>query len=564
MNNNKKRTAKKSVFKNGKKNKNRKKINTSSEKVDLPEANLKSSNYEDKNSIYNMYNNVKKESNRSNERVVVIQKDYSNLSRNFAFIMFLFITIYILGYFFVFLSKPVIATEVVEYGYINDVEIFNGIIVRDEYVEKTSIDGFVDYVHSENDMVKKNALICNIKQNDEVEILIENIDEINEEILELQKKRGENSIFSQDIKEINNSITETVNSYTYKFNDNDFSLIYDLRNYLDNEIQKRTNIWSFENVDAISSLEQSKLNNETQLSEISEKIYSKESGILTFKVDGLEEILTPDSLLDISEEQTIMNAKPENATKNVSIDAGEDVFKIVKSNTWYVASYLPKEFSENLAVGDYVYLKIYDDSYESTTQFTIVDIDHLYENSYVVFKSEKNILNYLHLRNIQFSIEKNALKGLKIPNSAIIEKTLIKIPVDYLVYDENKAVTVSKNTIEGPSIVNIKFSYIDSDDNNEDTVEYAYVMQDFESLALGEVILSPPDMQLEPYELKSISANKGVFVVNSSIAEFVVIDVLEFTDTHSIVDIVERSSSLKIYDNIISDVKAITEGDIIF
>ena len=47
----------------------------------------------------------------------------------------------------------------------------------------------------------------------------------------------------------------------------------------------------------------------------------------------------------------------------------------------------------------------------------------------VVFSATQDILSVIGLRNISFRVQSTSLEGIKIPNNAIIEKTVLKIPV---------------------------------------------------------------------------------------------------------------------------------------
>ena len=109
--------------------------------------------------------------------------------RAFMGIMFTILFIYILGYFIVFLTKPHISVETVSYGTIDVPQVFSGIIIRDEKVFESPIDGQPVYAYSENEKIKINSSVCVIKKDDTTDIIEQKIEEIDKDILENQMQR---------------------------------------------------------------------------------------------------------------------------------------------------------------------------------------------------------------------------------------------------------------------------------------------------------------------------------------------------------------------------------------
>ena len=58
-------------------------------------------------------------------------------------------------------------------------------------------------------------------------------------------------------------------------------------------------------------------------------------------------------------------------------------------------------------------------------------MDSYEDESYVVLKVTKDILNYIDKRSINFEISRSEV-GFKIPLDAIVSKTILKIPKEYV------------------------------------------------------------------------------------------------------------------------------------
>ena len=146
------------------------------------------------------------------------------------------------------------------------------------------------------------------------------------------------------------------------------------------------------------------------------------------------------------------------------------------------------------------------------------------------------------------------MEGLKIPNDAIVEKSLIKIPRTCLTESMgNDGVLM----MSGEKTQFTDLTIVTSDD------EAVYIEQSSSGLKLGDTILQGTGEAAGQYTLSELEPHAGVYVANSSVANFVVIDILEQNQEYAIVktgDIV----GLQPFDTIVSDAKNINEGDSIY
>ena len=89
------------------------------------------------------------------------------------------------------------------------------------------------------------------------------------------------------------------------------------------------------------------------------------------------------------------------------------------------------------------------------------------------------------------------------------------------------------------------------------------MLQDFETLRIGDTILKGTGENAEKYTISEVETDKGVYVVNSSVADFKIIEVIASNSEYSIVK-AGSTYGLKVYDNIVSDAKNIQESDSIY
>lgn len=497
-----------------------------------------------------------------NKKPVPKKKVRRNGHRAFMGIMFTVLIIYLFGYLVAFLSKPQISVESVGYGTIDVPKTLNGIIVRDERVFTSPIDGQPVFSYSENERVKKGSTVCVIKKDDTADAIEERIEEIDKDILEKQKQRSDISVFKEDIDRIEKNISETMDSYMYKFSDGTMTDIYSLKNRVDSQITMRNNIWLAENNASVSELSEEKKSYESQLAGSKASVASDVSGIVSYTIDGMESTLPYDNPASITEEQTKMKVDPTVISKNKNVKAEDPLFKIVQSNVWYMTSYVPAEIGSTWAVGDRKVVKTTIDDEDIEINVTINSIEQIEKKSKVVFRSNESLEKIINTRTLTFKIEDNVYEGLKVPNNAIVEKTLLKIPEE-CIRESNGEEGVLKVSGEETTFIPLIISRRVEADPETGTGAFAYVLQDFETIRLGDTIVMGTGETSSNYTISEVETKKGVYVVNSSVANFKVVDVLISNSEYSIVE-AGSAYGLKAYDNIVSDAKNIQESDSVY
>lgn len=451
-------------------------------------------------------------------------------------------------------KKPEINVETVTYGTIDTPVSRQGVIVRDEYVVKSDRAGTPFYQYSEGDYVTKSSVVCQVKDTASTNVLEEKLQSIDKDILESQKSRSDLSAFSEDIARIENSMANTVDMFGSRSMKTDASYLYSMRTQLDSCIMQRNEIWLSEDVESLSQLSEQRSSYEQQLSQSMSSVTAPESGVLAFSYDGLEETLTPEALGEITVGQVSGSEKMAYISKVKNVEQGDPLFRIVRSNRWYIVSNFPANEVLDWKVGDKKKLNLISEDSTTSVSATVYAITPGESETKVVFSCFTHMDQFINSRAISFSLESEAVEGLKIPNNAIVEKSLLKIPLDCLTESGgNQGVLL----INGDNSKFISTTIISSDDS------YAYLAQSDQSLKLGDVILQGTGETAGQYTVAEVETMPGVYVANSSMAKFVPITILEQNQEYAIV----RSNSnygLQVYDTIVSDAKNITEGQSIY
>lgn len=486
------------------------------------------------------------------------EKKRHGVHKFFVNTVFLLLIVYLSGYMLAFAFKPTVAVETVAYGSIDTPNAISGIIVRDEQLVKATRDGELSYACGNGERVKKGAAVCAVKDADAANVIEEKIEDIDRSILERQKARGDVSVFREDVRMIEDSIEESVNSYTSGFAGGDLSSLYTMKNDINGRIELRNSIWLTENVQSLEELSNEKLRYESQLTENMETLSSPKSGIVSLYYDGLEEELTVDNLAGVAKERTQSGITPTVISKSGTVEAGSPVFKIIGSNKWYIIAYADDELTQGWEAGNSKSLITYGTSEEKTIDAVIAEITHENGESRVVFESTKGIADFLDYRTIRFKVSDNVYRGLKIPNAAITEKSLLKIPVDCL-RESGGSDGVLKVNGEETIFAPVTILRTTTDENGE----FACIEQVAGGVKIGDTIISRDGGEGSRYTLSEVVTFGGVYVVNSAVARFTTVDVLIKNNDYAIVSPGSSGYGLQVYDNIVSDAKSVEESDFI-
>jgi len=470
-------------------------------------------------------------------------------------VLFLFfaLTVYLIGYLIVFVTRPSIPVETVTYGSIDTPIQLNGLVVREEYVAKSKRAGQVDLYYGENERVKKNALVCNVKDAETTEVLEGQIEKIDKDILKAQKSRADISAFKDDITRVESNISQNMEGFSAKLMGKDFSGIYTLRSGVDASIKQRNEIWMVENVDSLKQLSAEKTKYEDQLSQSQMAVKANKSGILSLMFDGQEEALTPTKLTEITKEQVKMKSESKYLSKATGVKAEDPIFKIVTDNKWYLIVYAPLEVASKWEEGESKKLSATIKEVEESFTGTITELDKGEKEAKVVFSITENVIDVIDIRHLAFRLESDLVRGIKVPNTALVEKTLLKLPINCITESMGQT-GVLKFSGKNTDFVKL---YITKYDNEEG---FAYAMQDVDGIRVGDIILQGTGKQAKEYTVSEVSTYQGVYTANSSIATFVIVDVIGENKEVFIVHSGNSNYELRVYDTVIVDAKKIIDG----
>ena len=461
--------------------------------------------------------------------------------------------IYICGYAFSSGKNENIPYETIQIGGVDSAKKAEGIIIRSEKVFNAPASGAVEYAVPENEKIRSGAVVCTISNAQTVAQLQENLDSINNDILKMQQSREDLSSHTEEVNKLEAQIKTLADENTFDFASGDFADVYNLRYSVENKMNTRNQLLLSENSSSLSDLVGQRENELKQMNENIKQVTSDVGGIVCYSVDGSEEELTPDAIDSLTKERVTQKTEEAEGFKS-NVAANEPVFKIITSNKWYIASYLPDSYTEGWEPGRE--MEIYMDNgveKNRVLDVTLQVIKHGEKEAYAVFETADFVSDYMDVRNVSFEIDKPKT-GYKIPDTSISQQTLLKIPAEYVNTDRNTVVKVTEN---GDKTLQITVS---GTENGEDG-SFVLVPVQMGYLNTGDTLRSGE----KTFKLESVVTVDGVFLVNSGVTKFVKINMDGAVSGGGYTVLDEAANpNLHIYDRVVQNVVNVQENQNIY
>ncbi len=325
-----------------------------------------------------------------------------------AYILIAVAVIYCFYKVFVLIQNPT-DTFTVEQGKIYQEEANTGYIIREETVVKGSnYKNGMSQIKTEGERVAKNEAIFRYYSNNE-ENLVKKIAELDEKIDEAMN--GQTELLSSDIKSLEKQIDEQILLLREV---NSIQTIKETKKELNDNITKKAKIAGELSPSGsyLKKLIDERSEYENSLNEGAEYLTAPISGVVSYKVDGYEEILSPDNFSNLTKD-TLKNI--DTKTGQIVADSKESG-KIINNFECYIACVLNSEQAKDAEVGDIVELRLPNNAEVSATIEYISNED---DDIIIVFKLTEQVQELVSYRKISFDIIWWSYSGKKVPNSAI-------------------------------------------------------------------------------------------------------------------------------------------------
>ncbi len=452
--------------------------------------------------------------------------------------IFAVLAIYMVIYLYQYFKSPSLDITTVANGTMDLTSVENGIIVRNETVVKNTEPGSIVYTMQNNQKGARGEEVALItdstnRKSDNVSVLSNS----NKTIYDYEENY---KLYQYEVDKRN----QNIKSYIDAEEITNFRELYLIRDYTENELSSRNRYLIRGDSDAEDDKIQAK-----------ERLNLVNPGIVNYNIDGYEELATYENIPNITKEYTEMSQTtiPEKSKSVVAND--EPIYKTIDSNTWYIVSYIENEKLEDMQVGEYHKLYL-NNGYEYVDiWFLIESIERGEKESKVVFKTTKFVTDFAEFRNIQFKLNNDVYEGLKIPTSAITQKEVIAINLDFVYNDDGTYVLKEvdeSTTVKTPIEIWLRDSernmvYLEPDKNP--------------SLKVGDIFRKEGEEGL--FQIQEITILDGVLKINSGFAEFkpIILEEEIPRDRSTTILNTKKNKYLKSHDKIVTFSNEIEENE---
>lgn len=301
-------------------------------------------------------------------------------------------------------------TFMVTNGKISQEESDIGYIIREETVVKGQNykNGMVK-IKNEGEKVAKGDSVFRYYSSGEEE-LKNKIAELDVEIQSLMQ--NEKSSFPSDVKLLESQIEKELDSI---YGVNNAQKIQEYKKNINSYITKKAKISSPSN-SRLKELLRQREEYENRLTSDSENVNAPESGIVSYRVDGLESVLTTEDFTKFNK-SFLQDLKLKTGQ---TVASNEEVGKIINNYQCYIVFNSNTNEAKNSKVGDTIKIRVQNSDTLKASVENIIDEDD--ESKTITVKIANDVEKLIAYRKISFDIIWWDAEGFRIPNEAIKEE----------------------------------------------------------------------------------------------------------------------------------------------
>lgn len=457
------------------------------------------------------------QSNKEQSNIRKFRKAHVNLGTVIFGLVFVYLFFIVLLYF----TRNRVSIYEVTTGNIVENQSYTGLALREEKVIYTNEGGNLSYIAHEGSKVGLRTAVYSVTQGESLSQSIQN------------QSESISAISDEDYDTLYND----VKNFAAGFERNHFDDVYSFKSTFTSSL--------------LNVLHSGAYSQDASLVSQYGIHYGEDSGVVIYNIDGLETVTTesfrPDMLL--------RNKYPiEDFKERDVVSPGEPIYKLVTNEPWQVIIRIDDSQKKKYEDDDYVEVRFMKDYTTAWAQIEKFEVDG---ESFCCLKFTNSMIRFATDRYLDIEVLLDSTSGLKVPNSAIVEKEFFTVPMEYIAVDEEQnkmGIYIYKEGKNGSATE----SYKEITPYNI-TEEEAFL--DMTSIDSGTIIVKKGTS--EQYCIEKIGKLVGVYNVNKGYADFNLVTVEYQNDDYSIVK-ANESYGLTQYDRIVLDGSSVNDEETIY
>lgn len=330
------------------------------------------------------------------------------------FAILLVISIYLIYTIYLLVKQP---TKIftLEEGTLSSEETNIGYVIRNEQViQGQNYKNGMEKIKAEGEKTAVNEPVYRYYSKNEDD-LKSKISELDAKIQEAMPKKE--SIFPAEVKSIEAQIDAKLQEISKL---TDVTKLEEYKKGISNLITKKANIAGDSSPQGsyLKELITERKEYEKKLNSGAEYVKSPISGVVSYKVDGLEEVLKPTNECFSALNQEYLDKL--NLKTGKIVPTNEESGKIIDNTSCYIATITNSENTKNAKVGQKVEIRLPSNE-ETRAEITYISQEGD-DDILLILKINKHVEELIEYRKISFDLIWWSENGLKVPNQAIINE----------------------------------------------------------------------------------------------------------------------------------------------
>ncbi len=457
-----------------------------------------------------------------------ITKYRKPINLNIGMMVFAVILVYVVICVIMYFRTDHIVRYSVQEGSLTSNSIYKGIALRTEQVVTGQDAGYVNYFAREGERTAVGDLVYTVDETGRLS------DYIN------AGSNGEISLSDSDLAELRTDITAFMHGFDQRY----FDEVYNFRHNMESTAIKLANYNILENADAL---------NDASGTVIINYRYAANSGIVLYSTDGYENLKLEDMTAELFDEETY---ERNYLVNNGLVAAGDPVYKLSTDEDWSVVIQVEKELADRLVNEEkYVEVRFLKNQYTAWGQAAAYTNEA--GDTFVSLTFTNSMITFCTDRFLDIELLLDEETGLKIPNSAIVQKEFFIVPKAYVTKggsNGNDGVLLETYNEEGEATT----QFVETEIYEETETEY-YL--DDSTLRSGNYIVMPETG--EKFAVSRTGTLQGVYNINKGYADFKQISILYDNDEYSVVKS-NTNYGLNVYDYIVLNADMVKDNEFIY
>ena len=457
-----------------------------------------------------------------------ITKYRKPINLNIGMMVFAVILVYVVICVIMYFRTDHVVRYSVQEGSLTSNSIYKGIALRTEQVVTGQDAGYVNYFAREGERTAVGDLVYTVDETGRLS------DYIN------AGSNGENSLSDSDLAELRTDITAFMHGFDQRY----FDEVYNFRHNMESTAIKLANYNILENADAL---------NDASGTVIINYRYAANSGIVLYSTDGYENLKLEDMTAELFDEETY---ERNYLVNNGLVAAGDPVYKLSTDEDWSVVIQVEKELADRLVNEEkYVEVRFLKNQYTAWGQAAAYTNEA--GDTFVSLTFTNSMITFCTDRFLDIELLLDEETGLKIPNSAIVQKEFFIVPKAYVTKggsNGNDGVLLETYNEEGEATT----QFVETEIYEETETEY-YL--DDSTLRSGNYIVMPETG--EKFAVSRTGTLQGVYNINKGYADFKQISILYDNDEYSVVKS-NTNYGLNVYDYIVLNADMVKDNEFIY